>query len=109
MEVVDEPSRQSELAIETLKIFEQNGEVLTDERHTIHYFYDGDHVALGDALRELGFTVRPTVDNDGVVAERVDVTDEKWRVETLTALSDLANRFDSEYDGWEAAMMRQGS
>jgi len=107
--MVNDPNQQSEMAVQTLKMFEDRGENLTDERHTVHYFYDGDFAALGEALRAQDFAVRPTVGNDGVVAERMDVTDEKWRLETLTALSELANEFGSEYDGWEAAMTRQGS
>ena len=106
--MVNDPNRQSEMAVETLQLFESHGEDLSDLRHTVHYFYDGDHVALGEALRARGFTVRPTVENDGVVAERMDVTDETWRTETLTELSELANQYGSEYDGWEAAMTRQG-
>ena len=105
--MVNDPAAQSEMAIETLQYFVQQGEDLSDTRHTIHYFYDGDHVGLGEALRARGYSVRPTVGNDGVVAERMDVTDEKWRVETLKALSELANEYGSEYDGWEAAMTRQ--
>ena len=107
--MVNDPNFQSEMAAQSLAMFESRGEDLSDERHTIHYFYDGDHGALGEALRDLGFVVRPTVENDGVVAERMDVTDETWRTETLTTLSELANQYGSEYDGWEAAMTRQGT
>ncbi len=105
--MVNEPSKQSELAIETLQLFVEHGEVLSDERHTIHYFYNGDHVGLGKALSDLGYSMRPTVNNDGVIAEAIEVTDQVWRVKTLTAPSVLANDYGSEYDGWEAAMTRQ--
>ncbi len=106
--VVNDPNAQSEMAVETLQYFMQQGEDISEARHTIHYFYDGNHVGLLEALKARGYTVRPTVGDDGVVAERMDVTDEKWRVETLKALSELANAYGSEYDGWEAAMTRQG-
>jgi Regulator of ribonuclease activity B len=106
--MVNDPSQQSELAIETLQLFVQDGEDLSDVRHTVHYFYGGNHVALGEALQALGYSVRPTASQDGVIAERMAVTDEQWRTETLRALSELANEYGSEYDGWEASMTRQG-
>ncbi len=99
--------KQVELAKETLRVFSDNGEDMSDIRHVVHYFYDGNHHALGLALRELGYDVRPTVGNDGVVAERHEAIGEEWRVTTLTQLAELADTYGVEYDGWEAAMTSQ--
>ena len=85
-----------------------NGEDLSDGRHVIHYFYDGDAEGLSRALAEDGFEVRPTATEPGVVAEKHDVTDRAWSESEMKKLCDLANRFGAEYDGWEASMVRQG-
>ncbi|MEL6876726.1 MAG: ribonuclease E inhibitor RraB [Pseudomonadota bacterium] len=106
--MVNDPNQQSEMAKETFRLFEENGVNLSDERHTIHYFYDGDFEGLAAALSKLGYTVRPTANNDGVIAEAIEVTNEEWRINTLRALSELANEYGVEYDGWEAAMTKQG-
>jgi Regulator of ribonuclease activity B len=95
---------QAELAIETLKLFTDNGEDMSEIRHVLHYFYDGNFEALGNALGELGYSIRPTVDNDGVIAERDEAIGEEWRTTTLIHLCKLANSYGVEYDGWEAAM-----
>src|SRR5688572_5729326 len=89
-------------------VFEENGEDLSDERHVIHYFYDGDADGLSKALAEDGFEVRPTATEPGVVAEKHDVTDRAWSESEMKKLCDLANRFGAEYDGWEGSMGRQG-
>ena len=89
-------------------VFEENGEDLSDERHVIHYFYDGDADGLSKALAEDGYEVRPTATEPGVVAEKHDVTDRAWSESEMKKLCDLANRFGAEYDGWEASMVRQG-
>ena len=87
--------------------FLANGEDLSDERHVIHYFYDGDVEGLSKALSAEGYTVRPTATEPGVVAENHAVTDRQWSESTMKLLCDLANRFGAEYDGWEASMVRQ--
>ena len=84
------------------------GEDLSDERHVIHYFYDGDVEGLTSALDEAGFETRPTATSPGVIAEHHAVTDESWSTTCMQQMCDLANRFDAEYDGWEASMVRQG-
>ena len=89
-------------------VFLENGEDLSDERHVIHYFYEGDVEGLSKALSEDGFEVRPTATEPGVVAEKHDVTDRAWSESEMKKMCDLANRFGAEYDGWEAAMVRQG-
>ena len=101
--------KQVELAKETLRIFEQNGEQMDDVRHVIHYFYGGNQGALGAALSELGYTVRPTVNDDGVVAERHEAIGEGWRTATLPGLCELADSYGGEYDGWEASMTSQSA
>ena len=58
-----------------------NGEDLSDGRHVIHYFYDGDIDGLKAALAEDGYVVSSTNTAPGVI--------------------------DAEYDGWEASMVRQ--
>lgn len=100
--------KQVELAKDTLRIFEEQGEDMGDVRHVIHYFYDGNFAALGSALQELGYEVRPTVDNGGVVAERHEAIGDEWRTSTLPQLCELADSYGAEYDGWEASMTRQG-
>ena len=101
--------KQVELARATIKVFEDHGEDMSDVRHVIHYFYGGNFAALGSALRELGYDVRNTVDDDGVVAERHEAIGESWRTTTLRGLCELADNYGVEYDGWEASMTRQHS
>lgn len=100
-------AKQVQLAIETLRVFEQHGEDMNDVRHVVHYFYGGNFNALASALQELGYSVRPTVNDDGVVAERHEAIGEHWRTTTLSHLCELADSYGVEYDGWEAAMTRQ--
>ena len=99
--------KQVELARETLAVFTSNGEDMSDIRHVVHYFYNGNFAALSAALKELGYEVRATVDNDGVVAERHEAIGEEWRTTTLRHLCELADSYGVEYDGWEASMTRQ--
>ena len=98
---------QVEKAKQILEVLEEHGEDLNDERHVIHYFYGGNFEALGAALRELGYSVTATADEDGVVAERHEVIGESWRTTTLLGLCQLADQYGAEYDGWEASMERQ--
>ncbi|MEQ1725921.1 MAG: ribonuclease E inhibitor RraB [Sphingopyxis sp.] len=98
---------QVEMASETLRVFEEHGENFDDVRHVIHFFYGGNFQALSASLSELGYEVKPTVDNDGVVAERYEAIGEEWRTSTLVHLCELADSYQVEYDGWEAEMMRQ--
>jgi hypothetical protein len=84
------------------------GEDLSDGRHVIHYFYDGEVEGLSQALSEAGFSVRPTTTSPGVIAENFAVTDRQWSEAEMQRVCDLANRFGAEYDGWEASMVRQG-
>jgi hypothetical protein len=104
---MSENRKHVELAIETLKVFTDRGEDMADVRHVVHYFYDGNFEALSVVLRELGYAVRPTVENDGVVAERHEAIGEEWRTTTLISLCELADTYGVEYDGWEASMERQ--
>ena len=85
-----------------------HGEDLSDGRHVIHYFYDGDVEGLSKALIEQGFVVRPTATSPGVIAESFAVTDRAWSESEMQRMCDLANRFGAEYAGWEASMVRQG-
>ena len=84
------------------------GEDLADERHVVHYFYDGDVDGLTAALEEAGFEVRPTQTSPGVIAEHHAVTDEAWSAACMKQMCDLANQYGPEYDGWEGSMVRQG-
>ena len=84
------------------------GEDLSDERHVVHYFYDGDVDGLTAALDEAGFETRPTATSPGVIAEHHAVTDEDWSAACMKQMCEIANRFGAEYDGWEGAMVRQG-
>ena len=102
--VVSDFSHQSEQASQVLNALQEHGADLSKPRNVVHYFYDGDFQGLGDALKKLGYRTRPTVDDDGVIAERADILNEEWRLGTLTQLSEMANQYGCEYDGWEAAM-----
>ncbi len=99
--------KQVELAKSTLKVFADQGEDMNADRHVVHYFYGGNFKALGNSLQELGYAVKLTVDEDGVVAERHEAIGEGWRTTTLVHLCELADTYDAEYDGWEASMERQ--
>ena len=85
-----------------------HGEDLSDTRHVIHYFYDGDVDGLSKALSDEGYTVRPTATSPGVIAENHAVTDRAWSESEMKRMCDFANRFGAEYDGWEGSMERQG-
>jgi regulator of RNase E activity RraB len=101
--------KQVEEARQLLEILAERGEDFDDIRHVIHYFYGGNFVALGHALTELGYQVEPTVNDDGVTAERYEAIGDDWRKSTLVDLCDLADSYGVEYDGWEASMTRQRS
>jgi len=98
---------QVELAKQTLEVFASHGEDFSDVRHVVHYFYDGNFRGLATTLSELGYTVRLTVNEDGIVAERNEAIGEEWRTTTLKSLCELADSYGVEYDGWEASMTRQ--
>ena len=83
------------------------GEDLSDERHVIHYFYEGDVEGLTKALSDAGYEVRPTAEQPGVIAENHAVTNEEWSDSEMKKLCGLANQFGAEYDGWEGSMVRQ--
>lgn len=100
---------QIEEARKILAVLAEEGEDFSDVRHVVHYFYDGNFSAMGQDLAELGYQVRYTVNNDGVVAERFEVIGEEWRTSTLADLCDLADSYGVEYDGWEASLTRQQS
>ncbi|WP_294121043.1 ribonuclease E inhibitor RraB [Sphingomonas sp.] len=85
-----------------------NGEDLSDGRHVIHYFYDGDVNGLKEVLGNDGYVVSSTQASPGVIAEIFAVTDRNWSESEMKKMCDLANRFGAEYDGWEASMVRQG-
>ena len=84
-----------------------NGEDLSDGRHVIHYFYDGDVDGLKAALGEQGYVVSSTNTQPGVIAENFAVTDRDWSESEMKKMCELADRFGAEYDGWEASMVRQ--
>jgi hypothetical protein len=85
------------------------GEDLSDTRHVVHYFYDGDVEGLSAALKAQGFDIRPTATSPGVIAETHAATDRAWSETEMKRMCDLANQFGAEYDGWEGSMVRQGS
>ncbi len=84
-----------------------NGERLSDRRHVIHYFYDGDVNSLSAALSGAGYEIRPSEAAVGVIAETHAITDHEWSQSEMKRMCDLANQFDAEYDGWECSMVRQ--
>jgi len=101
--------KQVRLAHEVLAVFTGKGEVLTDERHVIHYFYGGDVLGLRDVLEKQGFAVRPTTTTPGLIADRNEVTDPAWADTSMHMMCSLADEFGAEYDGWEASMVRQAA
>jgi hypothetical protein len=104
---VSENLKQVDRATSVLKVFTDHGEDMSDVRHVIHYFYGGNFAGLSSALKELGYSTRPTVKDDGVVAERYEAIGENWRTTTLVHLCELADSYGVEYDGFEASMTRQ--
>jgi hypothetical protein len=104
---VSENLKQVELARQTLQVFEDHGEDMSQVRHVIHYFYGGNFRALREALGELSYITRLTVNEDGVVAERHEAIGENWRTTTLAHLCEFADSYGVEYDGWEASMTAQ--
>ena len=74
-----------------------NGEDLSDGRHVIHYFYDGDVDGLREALAGQGYVVSPTNTSPGVIAENFAVTDRDWSESEMKKMCDLANRFGAEW------------
>jgi len=100
--------RQAQMNEPIFETFLANGEDLSDERHVIHYFYDGDVDGLREALAGQGYVVSPTNTSPGVIAENFAVTDRDWSESEMKKMCDLADRFGAEYDGWEASMVRQG-
>ena len=110
MASLNDGDAQARLARQTLEHFTAQGEVLTDTRHVLHYFY-GDEKCLpplGEELEHIGYMVRPTSVSPGLVAEIHVITDDAWAEVTMRTMCALAARFGVEYDGWEAAMVRQG-
>ena len=85
-----------------------HGEDLSDGRHVIHYFYDGDVNGLKEVLGNDGYVVSSTNTAPGVIAENFAVTDRAWSESEMKKMCELADRFGAEYDGWEASMVRQG-
>ena len=85
------------------------GEQLSDERHVIHFFYDGDVKALRTVLEKQGYRTRDTAGTPGLIAERNEVTDEAWLDTTMHMMCSLADEFGCEYDGWEASAIRQAN
>ena len=99
---------QASLARQTLALFVERGESLTDGRHIIHYFYgDADRLpALRSELEKGGYSVSETAAASGLTAETIGVINENWADETMEQMCGLADRFIMEYDGWEASMVR---
>jgi hypothetical protein len=110
MTSLNDGDEQARLALQILGHFNAQGEVLTDTRHVLHYFYgDGERLPpLRAELEGMGYSVRPTTGSPGLVAEINAITDEAWAAVTTRTMCALAARFSAEYDGWEAAMVRQG-
>ncbi len=104
---MSENLKHMERAKATLSVLEGHGEDMRDIRHVVHYFYRGNFGALRKVLEEQGYEVRPTVNNDGVIAERHEAIGEDWRMTTLADLCRLADTYGVEYDGWEASVTRK--
>jgi hypothetical protein len=87
--------------------FLSSGEDLSDGRHVIHFFNGGNLDGLAKALSGKGYVVSIGDDPPGVIAENFAVTDLAWSESEMKLMCDLGNEFDAEYDGWEAALVRQ--
>ena len=114
----NDPIEQAARARELLDVFLDHGEVLSDRRHVIHFFYgeEGRIDSLAADLAQLGYEARVTPgDRDhpdgpfepGVTAETWAVTDRAWADEEMDRLCAIANEHGVVYDGWEAEMVRQ--
>jgi hypothetical protein len=98
--------------LEAQEVFNQLiaiGEQLSDGRHIIHYFYGVEDrlPGLRAELEAECYLVRDSAAGPGLVAETVGVVGAEWAAETMPVLCDLADKYDAEYDGWEASAVRQ--
>jgi regulator of RNase E activity RraB len=100
------------------KILEQlveSGADLAKARHVIHYLYfasKADAETAADELRRDIYTAK--VGNSAaeansefpwvLIAERMGVVDEKTTDDERTLMTDIAERYSGDYDGWEASM-----
>jgi len=77
-------------------------------RHTLFFFYDGDIEALEAAGRAEGFATRRMLEHSGLILEKTMAVDAD-RFEAVSAMMDAwAERFSSEFDGWECEVQANG-
>lgn len=83
-----------------------NGADLTRQREAVFYFYGPAHrlPELQIGLERLGFAVRPTRTDLGLVASVGAVVNEDWIATTVPQLCKMALDLNIEYDGWEASI-----
>jgi len=96
-------------ASQILGLLQENGEILTDERPVILYFF-GEQVDLNRLKADKalsGYNLRDGVETQMLIAEGVAVTDEEWAVVTAHDMVMLARKYGVDYDGWEAGTTRQ--
>jgi hypothetical protein len=73
-------------------------------RHTLFYFYGGELAGLRAAAEAANYFVRPTQAADGLVLEKAMPVDEASFRPVDERMQAWAATFNSEYDGWEAAV-----
>ena len=77
-------------------------------RHTIFYFYGGDIAGIERAALAEQFSVRPTLESEGLILEKTMSVDAVSFASVAEKMEAWATRFGAEYDGWECALMAGG-
>jgi regulator of ribonuclease activity B len=96
-------------AREVLAAIEARGADLSRPREAVFYFYGAESALPGmrRELERLGFSVRPTNTDPGLIASRTGVVDSAWLRRILPELCAAAARHEVNYDGWEASLPEQ--
>ncbi|RYF91059.1 MAG: ribonuclease E inhibitor RraB [Caulobacteraceae bacterium] len=82
-----------------------HGDQGTASRHTLFYFYGGNHRGLGRAAEAAGFKAGPTVSLDWVILETTMAVDPPSFAPTSARMEAWAEEFGCRYDGWECAVV----
>jgi hypothetical protein len=74
-------------------------------RQTLFFFYGGNLTKLRAAATRAGYRVYPTCGNDGVILETTIAVHKRAFATHAQRMSDWADEFNSNYDGWECQLM----
>ena len=92
---------------EVRRVLAEHGDDGQVPRHTLFYFYGGRVDELRSVAVGAGYKVSPTATKDGLVLETtipVDAASFEAQSQQMQAWGD---EFDSDYDGWECAVVEQ--